>query len=340
VRGAEADVRAERATLLDREQTALLGTAVAHSDFVRDVATVGLRRNNVRVLLQQLADTNARFQVGELTRTDVAQAESRLALSQSNLTAAIAQEANSRAAYQRVVGIVPNPRMQEAPLLNAVPASEDQSVALAVEQTPRVTAAKYRVNSADYGIDNAFADLLPTAQVVGTVSRTFDVQVKNDHLYSYSVRGQLAVPVYQGGAEYSRVRQAKQFLGQRKNELDSARRQSTEAAIRAFQQLQSARARVVSLGAQLTAAQVALDGVRQEAQVGSRTTLDVLNAEQELLDAQVQLVSARRDVVVSHYGLLAEIGQLSARQLRLPVVYYDEEQYYKNVRDAWVGLGN
>jgi outer membrane protein len=340
VRGAESDVRAERATLMDREQTVLLGTVLAHSDFVRDVATVGLRRNNVRVLQQQLADTNARFQVGELTRTDVAQSESRLALSQANLTGAEAQAANSRAAYQRVTGIVPSPRMQEAPLLNTVPSTEDQSVAIAVEMAPRVSAAKYRVSSADFAIDNAFGDLLPTAQVVGTVSRAFDVTIKNDHLYSYSVRGQLAVPVYQGGAEYSRVRQAKQFLGQRKNELDSARRQSTETAIRAFQQLQSARARLVSLAAQVTAAGVALDGVRQEAQVGSRTTLDVLNAEQELLDAQVQVVSARRDVVVSHYALLAEIGQLTARQLRLPVVFYDDEQYYKNVRDAWVGLGN
>jgi TolC family type I secretion outer membrane protein len=338
-RGAEADVRAERAVLLDREQTAMLGTAVAHSDYVRDVATVGLRRNNVRVLQQQLADTNARFQVGELTRTDVAQAESRLAQSQANLTAAIAQEANSRAAYQRVVGIVPDPRMQEAPLLNTAPASEDQSVAMAVEEAPRVAAAKYRVVSANYAIDNAMADLLPTIQLVGTVSRNFDVLIKNDHQYSYSIRAQVTVPIYQNGSEYSRVRQAKQFHGQRKNELDSARRQSAEASIRAFRQLESARARVVSLNTQMVAAQVALDGVRQEAQVGTRTTLDVLNAEQELLDAQVQLVSARRDVVVSHYGLLAETAQLSARQLRVPVTYYDEEQYYRNVRDAWIGLG-
>jgi outer membrane protein TolC len=211
---------------------------------------------------------------------------------------------------------------------------------MAVEEAPRVAAAKYRVVSANYAIDNAMADLLPTIQLVGTVSRNFDVLIKNDHQYSYSIRAQVTVPIYQNGSEYSRVRQAKQFHGQRKNELDSARRQSAEASIRAFRQLESARARVVSLNTQMVAAQVALDGVRQEAQVGTRTTLDVLNAEQELLDAQVQLVSARRDVVVSHYGLLAEIGQLSARQLRLPVVYYDEEQYYKNVRDAWVGLGN
>jgi TolC family type I secretion outer membrane protein len=338
-RGAEADVRAERAVLRDREQTGMLGTAVAHSDFVRDVATVGLRRNNVRVLQQQLADTNARFQVGELTRTDVAQAESRLAQSQANLTAAEAQAAASRATYQRVVGIVPDARMQEAPLLNSVPETEDQSVALSIEMAPRVVAAKYRVSSASYAIDAAFADLLPQVALVGAVSRGYDVTLRRDHSYSYSIRAQVTVPIYQNGSEYSRVRQAKQFHGQRKNELDSARRQSAELAIRAYRQLESARARLVSLAAQVTAAGIALDGVRQEQLVGTRTTLDVLNAEQELLDAQVQLVSARRDVVVSHYGLLAEIGQLSARDLRLPVAYYDEEQYYRNVRDAWIGLG-
>jgi TolC family type I secretion outer membrane protein len=338
-RGAEADVRAERAVLTDREQAVLLAAVTAYSDVVRDDATVDLRRNNVRVLQEQLDATNARFRVGELTRTDVSQAESRLARSQSDLTAAEAQAANSRAAYQRVVGQRPGPRLQEAPRMGTIPRSEDQAVALAIEHAPRTVAAKHRVTSASYGIDNAIADLLPTAQIVGLVSRGFDNQIKNDHLYSYSIVGQLTVPLYQGGGEYSRVRAAKQSYGQRRNELDSARRQSAEAAIRAYRQFDAARARVESLGTQVRAAAVALDGVRQEAQVGSRTTLDVLNAEQELLDAQVQLVAARRDLVVGHYALLAETGQLTARQLRLPVEYYDEERYYKNVRDSWFGLG-
>ncbi|TXL81748.1 TolC family outer membrane protein [Vineibacter terrae] len=339
-RGAEADVQAERADLVNREQNVLLGAVTSYSDVVRDDATVLLRRNNVRVLQEQLAATNARFRVGELTRTDVAQAESRLARSQSDLIAADAQAANSRATYQRVVGMRPGAQLQEASLVNTVPGTEDQAVALGLEYAPRVVAAKYRVTSANYAIDSAIGDLLPTLQVVGSVSRSFDQQIRNDHLFSYAIRGQLSVPLYQSGAEYSRVRAAKQFHGQRQNELDSARRLSAEFVIRAFRQLEAARARVQSIGAQVRASQVALDGVRQEAQVGSRTTLDVLNAEQELLDAQVTLVSARRDLVVSHYALLAEIGQLTARQLRLPVEYYDEERYYKNVRDSWIGLGN
>jgi outer membrane protein TolC len=270
----------------------------------------------------------------------VAQAESRLARSQSDLTAAEAQAASSIATYQRVVGQKPSGQLQEAQLIGTVPVSEDQSVAMSIEFTPRVVAAQYRVASANYAIDSAFADLLPNVQLVGAISRGWDVQLRNDHQFSYSIRAQVTVPIYQSGAEYSRVRQAKQFYGQRRNELDSVRRQSAEQAIRSFRQLESARARVVSLNTQVSASGVALDGVRQEAQVGTRTTLDVLNAEQELLDAQVQLVSARRDLVVSHYALLSETGQLTARQLRLPVNYYDEEGYYRKVRDAWVGLGS
>jgi outer membrane protein TolC len=235
---------------------------------------------------------------------------------------------------------MPGPRLQEAPLIGSVPASEDQTVALAIESSPRTIAAKNRVASATFGVDNAIGDLLPSAQIVGSVSRGFDQQIRDDHLYTYTILGQVTVPLYQSGAEHSRVRAAKQALGQRQNELDSARRQSAEAAIRAFRQFEAARARVDSLGAQVRASAVALDGVRQEAQVGSRTTLDVLNAEQEYLDAQVQLVSARRDMVVGHYALLAEVGRLTARQLRLPVEYYDEEKYYKNVRDSWFGLGD
>ncbi|HEX2886224.1 MAG TPA: TolC family protein, partial [Vineibacter terrae] len=250
-RGAESDVQAERADLMNREQNVLLGAVTSYSDVVRDDATVLLRRNNVRVLREQLAATNARFRVGELTRTDVAQAESRLARSQSDLIAADAQAANSRATYQRVVGVRPGAKLQEASLVNTVPGTEDQAVALGLEYAPRVVAAKYRVTSANYAVDSAIGDLLPTLQLAGTVSRGFDQQIKGDHLYSYAIRGQLSVPLYQSGAEYSRVRAAKQFHGQRQNELDSARRLSAEFVIRAFRQLEAARARVQSIGAQL-----------------------------------------------------------------------------------------
>ena len=335
-RGAESDVMAERAVLLDREQTTLLNTVTVFSDYVRDLATVELRRNNVNVLNQQLIATQARFRVGELTRTDVAQAESRLEGTRADLIAAQAQAANSRAAYIRVIGVAPG-QLQRPPLLGAVPQTEDAAINAGQERAPGAIAAWHRVRSAEYAVDNAFGDLLPTINIVGTWTRTYDSQLQGDRIDNKSIQLQASVPIYQNGAEYSRVRAAKQTVGQRLAELDGARRQAAETAVRAFRQYEAARARVESISAQIRAASVALEGVRQEAQVGSRTTLDVLNAEQELLNAQVQLVSAQRDVVVGHYTLLSAIGQLTARALALPVEYYDEERNYKNVRDVWIG---
>jgi len=337
-RGAEADVLAERAVLLDREQSTLLTTVTAFSDYVRDLATVQLRRNNVNVLNQQLVATQARFRVGELTRTDVAQAESRLEGTRADLIAAEAQAANSRAAYIRVVGIAPG-QLEAPPLLGSVPPTEDAAINAGQERAPGAIAAWHRVRSAEYGVENAFGDLLPTINLVGSWTRNYDSQIQGDRIDNKSVQIQATVPIFQNGAEHSRVRAAKQTVGQRLAELDGARRLAAESAVRAFRQYESARARVASISAQIRAAGVALEGVRQEAQVGSRTTLDVLNAEQELLNAQVQLVAAQRDVVVGHYTLLSATGQLTARTLALPVEYYDEERNYKNVRDVWIGTG-
>ena len=154
------------------------------------------------------------------------------------------------------------------------------------------------------------------------------------------MRLQATVPIYQNGSEWSAVRQAKELVGQRRAELDSARRAAAEQVIRAWRQLDAARSRVLSFEAQVRANGVALNGVRQEALVGSRTTLDVLNAEQELLNAQVNLISARHDVQVAYYGVLSGIGRLTARTLGLPVEYYDEERYYKEVGSRWIGLGS
>src|SRR5260370_880838 len=145
--------------------------------------------------------------------------------------------------------------------------------------------------------------------------------------------------IYQKGSEWSLVRQAKELVGQRRNELDSAGRAVAENVIRGWRQLDSSRSSVTSFEAEVRANEVALNGVRQEALVGSRTTLDVLNAEQELLNSQVSLVQARHDVQVAYYGVLAGIGRLTARTLALPVEYYDEERYYNEVGSRWIGWG-
>jgi outer membrane protein TolC len=204
---------------------------------------------------------------------------------------------------------------------------------------PRAVSAQYRISAASYGVNSAVGDLLPQVNLVGVIQQQFDLQVPTDQYYTYGLRVQATVPIYQNGSEWSRVRQAKELVGQRRNELDSARRAQAENVIRAWRQLDSSRSRVTSFEAQVRANEVALNGVRQEALVGSRTTLDVLNAEQELLNSQVSLVQARHDVQVAYYGVLAGIGRLTARTLALPVEYYDEERYYNEVGSRWIGWG-
>ena len=333
---AQANIQAQRALLQDTEQTVLLQAVTVYADLLRDVGIVDVRKNNVRVLVQQLDATRERFRVGELTITDVSQAEARLEQAKADLVLAEAQVRIDQAAFQRVVGMRPG-TLGELALIGALPASEDESIGLAMDYGPRAVSAQHRITAASYGVNSAVATLLPQVNVVGFMQYQQDLQVPNDQYYQYGVRVQATVPIYQNGSEWSAIRQAKELVGQRRNELDSARRLAAQTVISAWRNLDSARSRVTSFTAQVKANDVALNGVRQEALVGSRTTLDVLNAEQELLNSQVSLISARHDVQVNYYGVLSGIGRLTARTLGLPVEYYDEEKYYNEVGSRWLG---
>jgi len=337
-KAAQANIQAQRATLADTEQQVLLAAVTSYADLVQNIAIADARRNNVRVLIQQLDATRERFRVGELTITDVSQAEARLEGARADLVQAEAQIRISEAGYQRTIGQRPG-RLGEMPLIGGLPSSEEEAISLAMDYGPRAVSAQYRISAANYGVNSAIGNLLPQVNLVGFVQQQFDLQVPNDQYYTYGVRLQATVPIYQNGSEWSQVRQAKELVAQRRNELDSARRAQAENAIRAYRQLDASRSRVTSFEAQVRANEVALNGVRQEALVGSRTTLDVLNAEQELLNAQVNLVQARHDVQVSYYGVLAGIVRLTARNLALPVEYYDEERYYNEIGSRWIGWG-
>lgn len=335
---AQANIQAQRAALQDTEQTVLLSAVTSYADLIQNIAIADARRNNVRVLIQQLDATRERFRVGELTITDVSQSEARLESARAELVQAETNVRISEAAYQRSIGQRPG-RLGELPLIGGLPASEDEAISLAMDMGPRAVTAQYRISAASYSVNNAVGDLLPQVNLVGVVQTQFDLQVPTDRYYTYGVRLQATVPIYQNGSEWSRIRQAKELVAQRRNELDSARRAQAENVIRAWRQLDSSRSRVTSFEAAVRANEVALNGVRQEALVGSRTTLDVLNAEQELLNSQVALVQARRDVQVAYYGVMAGIGRLTARSMALPVEYYDEERYYNEVGSKWIGWG-
>ncbi|OFW98119.1 MAG: hypothetical protein A3D94_20530 [Alphaproteobacteria bacterium RIFCSPHIGHO2_12_FULL_66_14] len=336
---AQANIQAQRAALADTEQTVLLSAVTSYADVVQNIAIADARQNNVRVLVQQLDATRERFRVGELTITDVSQAEARLELAKADLVQADTQVRIAEAAFQRTVGTKPG-KLGEIPLVGGLPGSEEEAVALAMDGGARSVSAQYRISAASYGVNSAVGDLLPQVNLVGTIQQQFDLQYPGDKYYNYILGVQATIPIYQGGGEWSKVRQAKELVAQRRNELDSARRAVAENVIRAWRQLDSSRSRVTSFEAQVRANEVALNGVRQEALVGSRTTLDVLNAEQELLNSQVNLIQARRDVQVSYYGVLSGIGRLTARTLSLPVEYYDEERYYNDVGSRWIGWGS
>jgi len=337
-KAAQANIQSQRALLADSEQIVLLAVATAYADLLRDATILGIRQNNVRVLTQQLDATQARFRVGELTITDVAQSEARLAGARAELVTAEAALRISVAAYQRQVGKTPG-RMADLPLLGTLPGTEEETISLAMEAAPRAISAQHRITAANQGVNSAVGTLLPTINLVAFGQQINEQTRPNDQFTSYGMRLQATAPIYQNGTEWSRVRVAKELVGQRRNELDSARRLAAENVVRAWRNLEAAKSRVTSFEAQVRASDVALNGVRQEQLVGSRTTLDVLNAEQELLNAQVQLTTARRDMAVNHYGVLSGVGRLTARALTLPVEYYDEDKYYNEVGWRWFGAG-
>ncbi len=333
---AEALVEAQRADLLSTEQSVLLDGATAYLDVVRDQAVVDLNVNNEQVLRRQLDASRDRFNVGEITRTDVSQAESRLARALSDRIQAEGQLSSSRAIYARVIGSPPG-RLTAPRLVFDLPSSREETVALAESNNPTVIAAEFSESAARNAVDAVRGEMLPSANLRGTLSRIYEPSSQADRQDGASVTASVTIPLYQAGSVESRVREARQTAGQRRIQIEESRRQVVENAIRAWEGLTTARATIESRQSQVRASEIALEGVRQEALVGSRTTLDTLDSEQELLDARVQLVQAQRNEMVAAFSVLSATGQLSARQLGLKVPFYDHTKHYKQVRGKWWG---
>jgi outer membrane protein len=341
-REAESQVLAARATLQTAVQTTLLNAATAYMNVLRDGAILDLQRRNVEVLQEQLRQTRDRFNVGEVTRTDVAQAESRLASGRSQVLTAEANYKASVATYRQVIGVNPHNLAAGTPVDRYSPGNLTGAISLGTSAHPAVAAAEYSVDVAQLAVKVAEASLLPTLSVSGNYTKNYEVAGSLNTIedYSASVFGTLSVPIYQGGAEYSLIRQSKETLGQKRLDLDTARDQVRQTIVQSWGQLEAAKANIDATQAQVQAAEIALDGVRQEARVGQRTTLDVLNAQQELVNARVALVTAQRDRVVASYTLLAAVGRLSPTVLGLHVPVYRPIVHYQQVRDAWAGTRN
>ncbi len=334
----EYEVLAQRAELSEFEQQVLLYAATAFINVVRDQAVVELQENNEKILLRQLGATRDRFTVGEVTRTDVSQAEARVARAKADRIQAEGNLENSRTNFERVVGMPPT-ELNAPEFKHQLPETLEEAISIASKENPSVVSAQFVKKAAQKYVRRVMGELLPDLSLEGTLRKSEDESSAGSTREDASILATLTIPLYQQGAVMSRVRKAKQEAAQRRLEHEDDRRVAIEGARTAWEDLQTARARIVAFMIEIKSSDIALEGVRQEANVGSRTVLDVLDAEQELLDAQVNLVRAQRDEFVAATELTAAVGRLTAKEYNLEVDYYDETVHYNKVRDKFYGLG-
>lgn len=337
---AEATVRAQRASLEATEQQVLLQTVNAYLAVLQNQQVVDANRGNLEVLRQQRDAARERASLRQGTRTDLAQAETRLAGARASLQQAQASLQSAAATFEQVVGEKPiGLKMPPPPPVQVE--SRDGVLAAAGAANPSVIAAEQQIKASEHAIDAASGQLLPSVSVQALSQRSYEVGIGWGFNQTQSqVTANVQVPLYEAGIISSRVRQAKQTHAQNRALRDNARKQSVSSAQQSLDQLAGARARVTAQRESVTAGQVALEGVRAEFGAGQRTLYDVLQAQQDLFNAQVSLTQAEIDQLNASYQVIAAVGKLTARDLRLPVQLYDPEVHYKDVRDRWFGFGS
>lgn len=335
---AEGQVSAAREALRVMEQTVLFAAATVYMDLLRDTAIAEVQRSNVKVLGETLRQTRDRFNVGEVTRTDVAQSEAQLANGQFQLSTAEANLTTTRANFRRVIGIEPGTLSPAPPVDRYAPPTLAAAFAVGLEQNPNVTSAMYGIDVANLQVKINEGALFPTVTVTGQAQRTWNGSLTQVEQTNWSIGSSVTVPLYQGGGEYALIRQSKETLAQQRLNLEQVRDQTRANIAQAWGIVQATKAQIESGQAQVRSSETALNGVREEARVGQRTTLDVLNAQQLLVNARVTLVTAQRDRVVASYGLLTAVGILSPQTLGLATPIYDPRIHYFQVRDSWAGV--
>ena len=346
VKRAESAVKAAREQLRTAEQSTLLETAAAYMNVILSGQVLELRQSNVAFLQEQVRAANDRFSVGEGTRTDVSQAQAALAAATSAVSVAQADLLTARANYIQVVGHEPKGLRSPGPITKLLPAKLTVAVDASRTEHPSIRAAIYNADTASYNVEIQEGALLPSFVLQGTVSSAFagssvpggSSTPERARTLEGSVAAVLSIPIYQGGAEYATVRQAKEELGQAKLQVDAARMSVDASLAQAWSALESAKAQIVAAEASVTASRLALEGVVEEQKVGQRTTLDVLNAQSTLIDARLSEVGAETQLVVASYRVLAAMGRLDRERLGLKVTAYKPEHHYEQVRDKWIGL--
>lgn len=337
IREAKATINAGREDLRTVEQTTLLDAVSAYMDVLRDQAIVRLREGNVRVLTEQLKATKDRFEVGEVTKTDTAQSEARRSGAISELNLAQSNLKTSRAAYERVIGHPPSHLVEPSPIDGLLPQALQSALYIARDENPQVLSAQFTEEASRYAIKQIRGEMLPEISLEGTYQDTLEPSLSLDRQSVTTLTGRVTVPLYSRGEPSSRLRQAVETNRQRLREIDQARAQAQSDVIAAWGRVMAARAQIESDRAQVKANKIALNGVREEEKVGQRTILDVLDAEQELLDSQVALVTTQRERVVATFTLLAAVGRLNVQNLRLPVEPYDPVEHFDRIQHRLFG---
>jgi outer membrane protein len=343
IESARNTIAAGRADLKNVEQLVLFNAVTAYVDVLQNQEFVRLASNDVDRLNETLRATRDRFEVGEVTRTDVSQGESRLAASRSTLEAAEGELEIARQAYRVAVGTLPQ-NLEPAPPLPQLAGSLEEAMRIGIERNPAIVAAQFAERAAVYDFDRARAAKGPSVTVSGQVGAQRDNsgQTKRDVFgnpqWDGEAFGQIAidgsVPLYTGGLNDSLVRQAQALLDQRRYELQDEARTVTESVANSWTQLDVARASIIARREQVEAARIAAEGVAEEARLGARSTLDVLDADQERLQAEAEVVRAMRDEYVAAYGLLQAMGLLTVEHLRLGVTPYEPDVNYRRVQNG------
>lgn len=337
-RAAESQVSGAREGLRVLEQTVLLSAATIYMDYLRDSAIVEVQKSNTRVLEQTLKQTRDRFNVGEVTRTDVAQSEAQLAAGRTQQLTAESNLTTTRSNFRRIIGNEPENLAAGSPVDRFLPGTLPGAVDLGLTENPNVTASMFGIDVSFLQVKVNEGALLPTVTLQASAQQAYEQSISVPRQFVASGIAQVSIPIYQGGAEYGLIRQSKETLAQQRLALEQVRDQTRANVVTAWGQLTAGKAQVASAQSQVSASEIALNGVREEAKAGQRTTLDVLNAQQALVNARVALVTAQHDRVVASYSVLNAVGRLSPIVLNLPTTVYDPSVHYHQVRDSWVGV--
>ncbi|MEM9277918.1 MAG: TolC family outer membrane protein [Pseudomonadota bacterium] len=338
VSAAKAAVRAQQEALRNSEQNILFNGASAYLDVLRDRAILDFQRQSLAFLQEQVRSEQARFDVGEATRTDVAQARASRAAAEADVSLALANLRSSEAVYRQIIGNAPTKLSPVKGVAKLVPKSVDSAIKVAEREHPAIQSTEHLVDQAIFNVKAAESGLLPTVGLQGSATRSFDQSTTSSITENLSVTATLTVPIYQAGRQSATVRQNKETLGQTRIQVDESVDNVRAAVVSAYSQFEGARAGVIANQEQVRAAKLALDGAVEERKVGQRTTLDVLDTQTQVIDAQIALTNSNRDLKAAGYAILSAIGRLNPQRIGLQVAIYDPNDHLEGVEDKWFGL--